>query len=233
KSHLAGGTTHLVAEYRVRHADGSYRWMLSRGIAVRDETTGKPYRFAGSQTDVDERKKMEEQLMHLALHDPLTDLPNRTLFFDRLAQSFSRARKRRKDESLAIIFVDIDRFKNINDSLGHLIGDLVLQQVAGRFRACIERVFGSLGEDEGAGPVCSGTPTPPCTGPRPTAARAARSSTRRCWRGRRSSCVSRRISTWPWSAKSSTSSTSRSSNWRPTGSGGSRPCCAGGIPREG
>ncbi|OLE66474.1 MAG: hypothetical protein AUG09_07275 [Acidobacteria bacterium 13_1_20CM_2_68_7] len=152
KSHLAGGTAHLVAEYRVRHADGSYRWMLSRGIAVRDETTGKPYRFAGSQTDVDERKKMEEQLMHLALHDPLTDLPNRTLFFDRLAQSFSRARKRRKDESLAIIFVDIDRFKNINDSLGHLIGDRVLQQVAGRFRACIERVFGSVGEDEEEGP---------------------------------------------------------------------------------
>jgi len=148
KSHLAGGTAHLAAEYRLRHADGSYRWMLSRGIAVRDETSGKPHRFAGSQTDVDERKKMEEQLMHLALHDPLTDLPNRTLFFDRLAHSFGRARKRRRDESLAIIFVDIDRFKNINDSLGHLIGDRVLQEVAGRFRACIERVFGSAGDDE-------------------------------------------------------------------------------------
>jgi PAS domain S-box-containing protein len=154
QSHLAGGTEHLVAEYRVRHADGSYRWMLSRGIAVRDEATGKPYRFAGSQTDVDERKKMEEQLMHLALHDPLTDLPNRTLFFDRLSHSFNRARKRRKDESLAIIFVDIDRFKNINDSLGHLVGDRVLKEVATRFRACIERVIGSQGgEDEDRGPL--------------------------------------------------------------------------------
>src|SRR5207245_3377065 len=155
KSHLAGGTANLVAEYRLRHADGSYRWMLSRGIAVRNEATGKPYRFAGSQTDVDDRKKMEEQLIHLALHDPLTDLPNRTLFFDRLAHSFNRARKRRKDESLAIIFVDIDRFKNINDSLGHLIGDRVLQQVASRFRTCIERVFGSVGEEaEGAPGRC-------------------------------------------------------------------------------
>jgi PAS domain S-box-containing protein len=152
QSHLAGGTEHLVAEYRVRHADGSYRWMLSRGIAVRDEATGKPYRFAGSQTDVDERKKMEEQLMHLALHDPLTDLPNRTLFFDRLSHSFSRARKRRTQESLAIIFVDIDRFKNINDSLGHLVGDRVLKEVATRFRACIERVIGFQGDDEDPGP---------------------------------------------------------------------------------
>jgi len=92
--HLAGGAAHLVAEYRMHHADGSYRWMLARGMAVRDEISGKPARFAGSQTDVDERKKMEEQLIHLALHDPLTDLPNRTLFFDRLAHAFTRARKR-------------------------------------------------------------------------------------------------------------------------------------------
>lgn len=153
QSHLARGTEHLVAEYRMRHADGSYRWMLSRGIAIYDEATGKPFRFAGSQTDVDERKKMEEQLMHLALHDPLTDLPNRTLFFDRLSHSFSRARKRRKSESLAIIFVDIDRFKNINDSLGHLVGDRVLKEVATRFRACIERVIGSQGDDEDRGPL--------------------------------------------------------------------------------
>ncbi|HYV86083.1 MAG TPA: EAL domain-containing protein [Patescibacteria group bacterium] len=146
QGHLSGGTTHLDAEYRIRHADGSYRWMLSRGMAVRDEATGRPYRLAGSQTDIDERKRMEEQLMHLALHDPLTRLPNRTLFFDRLAQAFGRARKRGKDESLAIVFVDIDRFKNINDSLGHVVGDEVLQVVADRFRSCVERVAGELGQ---------------------------------------------------------------------------------------
>ena len=147
QGHLSGGATHLSAEYRMRHADGSYRWMLSRGMAVRDAATGKPYRLAGSQTDIDERKKMEEQLMHLALHDPLTGLPNRTLFFDRLAQSFARARNTGRMESLAIIFVDIDRFKNINDSLGHVVGDEVLQTVAARFRSCVEQVAGELRHD--------------------------------------------------------------------------------------
>jgi predicted signal transduction protein with EAL and GGDEF domain len=149
QGHLNGGTAHLAAEYRIRHADGSYRWMLSRGMAVRDETTGKAYRLAGSQTDIDERKRMEEQLMHLALHDPLTHLPNRTLFFDRLAQGFARARKSGRDESLALVFVDIDRFKNINDSLGHVVGDEVLEVVAERFRACVERVAGDLGQESG------------------------------------------------------------------------------------
>jgi len=139
KSHLAGGPGHLVAEYRMRHADGSYRWMLARGLAVRDNF-GKAYRFAGSQTDVDERKKIEEQLVHLALHDPLTDLPNRTLFFDRLVHAFGRARKRGKEESLAIIFLDVDEFKNINDSLGHIIGDRVLCFVAERIRRSLEEV---------------------------------------------------------------------------------------------
>ena len=141
RSHLAGGSGHLVAEYRLRHADGSLRWMLSRGVAVRDAASGRPYRMAGSQTDIDEQKKMEEQLRRLALHDSLTGLPNRTLFTDRLARAFARARRRRRSESLAIIFVDIDRFKNINDSLGHPIGDSVLTLIAARVRACLERTF--------------------------------------------------------------------------------------------
>jgi len=149
RSHLVGGSAHLVAEYRIRHADGAYRWMLSRGIAVRDAGTGAAYRLAGSQTDIDERKKMEEQLIHLALHDPLTDLPNRTLFFDRLSHAFDRARRLRRAESLAIMFVDIDQFKNINDSLGHLVGDRLLRMVSDRLRACVEGQLRSPGwEDE-------------------------------------------------------------------------------------
>jgi PAS domain S-box-containing protein len=140
RSHLGGGSDHLVAEYRIRHADGSQRWMLSRGIAVRDGA-GRAYRMAGSQTDIDDQKRMEEQLRRLALHDPLTGLANRTLFLDRLSRAFGRARRRRRTESLAIIFVDIDRFKNINDSLGHPFGDRVLAILAERFRTCLERTF--------------------------------------------------------------------------------------------
>ncbi|HZN03191.1 MAG TPA: EAL domain-containing protein, partial [Candidatus Polarisedimenticolia bacterium] len=141
RSHLAGASDHLVAEYRIQHADGSQRWMLSRGIAVRDPATGNAYRIAGSQTDIDDQKRMEEQLRRLALHDPLTGIANRTLFLDRLSRAFGRARRRRRTESLAIIFVDIDRFKNINDSLGHPIGDRVLAILAERFRSCLERTF--------------------------------------------------------------------------------------------
>jgi GGDEF domain-containing protein len=124
--------------------------MLSRGVAVRDPATGRPARMAGSQTDIDEQKKMEEQLRRLALHDPLTGLANRTLFVDRLSRAFARARRRRRTESLALIFVDIDRFKNINDSLGHAIGDNVLTVIAARVRACLERTFplSEVEEDE-------------------------------------------------------------------------------------
>ena len=151
RSHLNGGSDHLVAEYRIRHADGSQRWMLSRGIAIRDGA-GSAYRMAGSQTDIDDQKRMEEQLRRLALHDPLTGLANRTLFHDRLSRAFGRARRRRRTESLAIIFVDIDRFKNINDSLGHPIGDRVLAILADRFRSCVERIFpwAEAEEDEDA-----------------------------------------------------------------------------------
>jgi PAS domain S-box-containing protein len=139
--YLAGGTATFTAEYRMRHADGSYRWMLARGMAVRDGKSGKPLRMAGSQTDIDERKKLEEQLMHLALHDPMTGLPNRALLLDRLRHAFERAKKRRKD-SLSIIFLDVDRFKNINDSLGHYLGDRVLKEISQRLAQCM----GELGQ---------------------------------------------------------------------------------------
>src|SRR2546428_7843693 len=142
ESYLAGGASSLVAEYRMRHADGSPPWMLARGMAVRDGNSGKPVRMAGSQTDIADRKKLEEQLMHWALHDPMTDLPNRTLFLDRLGQAFDRARKRKGKDSLAIIFLDVDRFKNINDSLGHFLGDQILREIAQRLVLCREGTKG-------------------------------------------------------------------------------------------
>ncbi len=147
-SHLAGMTSSFEAEYRIRHQDGSYAWMLSRGIAVRD-ATGAATRMAGSQTDITMRKKAEEQLLHDALHDALTGLPNRALMMDRIACALGRAR-RRPECSMAALFLDLDRFKVINDSLGHMLGDQLLIEIGRRLQACVRPgdTVARLGGDE-------------------------------------------------------------------------------------
>ncbi|HWS71720.1 MAG TPA: EAL domain-containing protein, partial [Thermoanaerobaculia bacterium] len=145
--HLSGGSSHFESEHRMRHADGNYRWMLVRGVALRD-VAGRPYRMAGSQTDIDQRKRVEESIRHEALHDSLTKLPNRTLFFDRLRKAI--ARSRRHGTRYAVLFLDVDRFKVVNDSLGHAVGDELLVQVARRLRTCVSDpdTLARLGGDE-------------------------------------------------------------------------------------
>ena len=146
--HLSGRSLHFKHEHRMRHRDGSYRWMLSRGIAVRN-ATGKPSRMAGSLTDVHARKMTEQQLLHDAMHDALTDLPNWALFMDRLGVAIAQT-KRREDHQFAVLFLDLDRFKNVNDSLGHAVGDLLLISIARRFRAFLRPgdTVARLGGDE-------------------------------------------------------------------------------------
>jgi diguanylate cyclase (GGDEF)-like protein/PAS domain S-box-containing protein len=148
EAHLKGQEAHFELEYRIRHRDGTYRWMLSRGLAVRDEQ-GEAYRMAGSLTDVTRRKEAEERLLHDALHDGLTGLANRTLFGDRLHQALARSR-RRDDYSFAVLYVDFDQFKVINDSLGHLAGDEALVALARRLEACLRPgdTVARLGGDE-------------------------------------------------------------------------------------
>ena len=124
-AHLEGTSPHFEDEHRMRHKDGSYRWFLSRGFAIRDDT-GRPYRMAGAQTDVTDRRS----------YDPLTGLPNRALFAERLGYAFARF-KRRGDYHFALVFVDLDRFKETNDTLGHLVGDQVLIAVAKRLETCL------------------------------------------------------------------------------------------------
>jgi diguanylate cyclase (GGDEF)-like protein/PAS domain S-box-containing protein len=146
--HLEGRTPFLEVEHRVRHVDGTWRWMLVRGAAVRTPD-GKAYRLAGSQTDITERKNAEEKLLHDGLHDALTGLPNRSLFRDRLGQAMAFT-QRRSDYRFAVLFLDIDRFKTINESLGHMTGDLLLGRVAKRLEGCIRPgdTVARLGGDE-------------------------------------------------------------------------------------
>jgi len=147
-AHLKNLTPHFENEHRVRHRNGSYRWTLSRGLAVRDGDE-RPYRMAGSQTDITERKRAEQQLLHDALHDSLTGLPNRVLFLDRLTSSLTRSMRRAK-YLFAVLFLDLDRFKVINDSLGHLFGDELLVQVARRLDSSLRMgdTVARLGGDE-------------------------------------------------------------------------------------
>ncbi|HEX8707260.1 MAG TPA: EAL domain-containing protein [Pyrinomonadaceae bacterium] len=148
KAHIEGVIPHFELEHRMLHRDGSYRWMLARGMAVRD-SDGKATRMAGSLTDVTERKTVEEQLLHDAFHDVLTGLPNRALFMDRLAQAIERT-KRHPEYSFAVFFIDIDRFKHINDSLGHMIGDQILSGISKRLEGCTRTcdTVARLGGDE-------------------------------------------------------------------------------------
>ncbi|HVG25597.1 MAG TPA: EAL domain-containing protein [Thermoanaerobaculia bacterium] len=146
--HLRGETPHLELEHRMRTRDGEYRWMLSRGLAVRD-ASGNATRIAGSQTDVTERKLAVERLTHDAFHDSLTQLPNRALFMDRLARAIES--HRRHPESLfAVLFLDLDRFKVVNDSLGHILGDELLVAVAERLDTIVRSSdsVARLGGDE-------------------------------------------------------------------------------------
>ncbi len=124
-AHRNGSTPHFESEHRMLHKDGTFRWMLNRGLAVFDDS-GKTLRMAGSQTDITERK----------VSDPLTGLPNRLLFIDRLGRLIKHA-KRRKDILFAVLFLDLDGFKMINDSMGHLIGDQLLLGVANRLEKCL------------------------------------------------------------------------------------------------
>jgi diguanylate cyclase (GGDEF)-like protein len=119
-------------EHRVMANNGDYLWVLCRGLAV--PGGGAPAtRIVGSFTDITDRRTLEERLRHEALFDSLTGLPNRVLFLDRLAQAVATA-KRQRGYSYTVLWLDLDNFKELNDSLGHPLGDKVLVEVAERLR---------------------------------------------------------------------------------------------------
>jgi diguanylate cyclase (GGDEF)-like protein/PAS domain S-box-containing protein len=144
---IDGGGDAWSDEYRFRRRDASYAAVFDRGFVVRD-ATGRAVRMIGAAMDISERKRAEEQLTQLAQFDTLTGLPNRALLKDRLGQAISRAH--REQWCTALLFLDLDRFKEINDTLGHAAGDEVLRELAQRLRACLREgdTVARLGGDE-------------------------------------------------------------------------------------
>lgn len=135
-------------EHRFLRADGAYRWHLSRAHAMRDQN-GKVVMWIGSNTDIDDQKQIEQALRHNASHDALTGLPNKALFTELLENTIGRA-KRREDYCFAVLFFDLDRFKVINDSLGHIMGDELLIAVAQRLQTLLRPgdILSRFGGDE-------------------------------------------------------------------------------------
>lgn len=134
-THIRQETAHFVHEYRVKHRDGAYRWMLCRGLAVRD-AEGRAHRMAGSQTDITRRKAAEDQLLHDTFHDTLTQLPNRTLFLNHLTRVIDHTR-RQPDHLFAVLLLDPNRFQIINNSLGHATGDQFLIALGQRLKNAV------------------------------------------------------------------------------------------------
>ncbi len=136
-AHWCGNLDQFEEEHRILHSDGDYRWVLARGVSTRD-ADGNAVRMAGSVTDMTAR----------GLFDPLTGLPNRRLLLDRLDRLLSS--HARAERPFALLFVDLDRFKLINDTLGHHAGDALLVEAASRLQSCVRAsdTVARLGGDE-------------------------------------------------------------------------------------
>ncbi|TCS35760.1 PAS domain S-box-containing protein/diguanylate cyclase (GGDEF)-like protein [Paucimonas lemoignei] len=145
--YLARPSTDYRLEYRLRHRDGSYRWMIANAVPLSRRSKGG-IKLIGTQLDITENKLAEQRVREAALHDPLTGLPNRALIFEYASHLIAAAK--RNHQRGAVLFIDLDRFKPINDLYGHEIGDKLLQEAARRLTGCVraEDLVGRLGGDE-------------------------------------------------------------------------------------
>ena len=148
KAHLCGLTPTYVNEHRVLCKDGSWKWVLTRGMVVTRDSEGRPLRMIGTHTDISNRKKSEALIWQQANFDTLTGLPNRRMLRDRLEHDLRKAD--RESRQLAILFIDLDHFKEVNDTLGHDRGDQLLIEAARRIRSCVRNsdTVARMGGDE-------------------------------------------------------------------------------------
>jgi diguanylate cyclase (GGDEF)-like protein/PAS domain S-box-containing protein len=148
QGHFDGITPTFINEHRVLCRDGTWKWILARGMVISRDEQGKPLRMIGTHTDITERKKSEALIKQQAFFDALTGLPNRRMLRDRMEQEIKKCR--RDGLQLAILFMDLDHFKEVNDSLGHDSGDLLLIEAARRIRECVREsdTVARMGGDE-------------------------------------------------------------------------------------
>lgn len=146
-NHLNNITPIYKSQYRIKKADNDYIWILSRGKALRD-SKGKAIKIAGSISDITDKKIYEDKIKYMAFYDTLTNLPNRAFFMNKLDKEIQIAKN--ENTTGAVFFIDLDNFKNINDTLGHNYGDKLLKYLAEKFEKLLNEkdIICRLGGDE-------------------------------------------------------------------------------------
>ena len=147
REHFNGNKPYFECEFREKTHNGDYKWVLSRGMAIRDYN-GKPIRMTGSNTDITEQKNAEQIIKYMANYDSLTSLPNRMLLNERISAAFSDAKINKS--KIALLYLDLDNFKTVNDMLGHSYGDSLLKEISNKLEWCVNDVdtVSRLGGDE-------------------------------------------------------------------------------------
>ncbi|MGO9016355.1 MAG: diguanylate cyclase domain-containing protein, partial [Dissulfurispiraceae bacterium] len=148
RAYIKGEIPEYKVEFRQKTKDGGWKWILSLGEIIKRDADGNPLRMIGTHTDITERKQAEEKIRHLATHDALTNLPSLRLAKDRILMALELAKRNKK--LAAIMYLDLDGFKDVNDNYGHDAGDILLKEVGKRLLSCVRKVdtVARIGGDE-------------------------------------------------------------------------------------